>query len=140
MTMTFTRLALAALTATGLAFAAGSSPAAASGWYVSSGSYYGHGHGHHRHGHGYGRGYGHRHHGSGVSLGFVFVQPVAPAYPPPRPVLVAPPPRAAYDCKPTTGTGYANGQPALYGGTWCTDQYGAGYVVAGSEYFIRYLN
>lgn len=107
-----------------------------------------HGHGRHYGGYsgwhaGFGYGY-HRprhyrhwprrhHHGSSVSLGFVIVQPA------PRPVYVAP--RLAFDCKPTTGTGRArNGRPALYGGTWCYDQYGTGYVVVGSEYFLRYLN
>lgn len=70
------------------------------------------------------------------------MQPILPrpVYVAPRPVYVAPRP-AAYDCKPTTGTSVApNGRAALYGGTWCHDGYGRGYVVAGSEYFIRYLN
>ena len=55
-------------------------------------------------------------------------------------VYAAPPPRARYDCKPTTGTGWAGGRPALYGGTFCYDRNGRGYVVGGSEYFIGYLN
>jgi len=57
----------------------------------------------------------------------------------PAPVYAAPPPRARYDCQPTNGTGYVNGRLAAYGGTFCYDARGNGYVVSGSEYFIGYL-
>jgi len=95
----------------------------------------------HHHGH-YGH-HGHRHSnygayaagafGTGLVLGMVLSRPW------PAPVYVAAPPRARYDCRPTTGTGWAAGRPALFGGTFCYDQYGNGYVVAGSEYLIGYL-
>lgn len=110
-------------------------------------SWYAGGYGHHGYGH-YGHGYygrGHRRHGSGVSLGFVFAPPPVVYAPPPRvvytppPAVVYAPPPAVSDCQQTTGTGYANGRPALFGGTWCRDAYGRGYVVAGSERFLGYL-
>ena len=134
---------LAGLALLALAFTASATPARADG--------YGH---HSRHGwhgspHGWNGGYSHhryshhrhsrRHYGSSASIGFVFVQPSpSVVYAPPPRVVYAPPP-AATDCKPTTGTGHVNGRPALYGGTWCHDAYGRGYVVAGSERFLGYL-
>ena len=57
----------------------------------------------------------------------------------PAPVYAAPPPRARYNCQPTNGTGYVNGRLASYGGTFCYDANGIGYVVPGSAYFIGYL-
>ena len=57
----------------------------------------------------------------------------------PAPVYTAPLPRARYDCQPTSGTGYLNGRLASYGGTFCYDANGNGYVVPGSVYFIGYL-
>ena len=55
------------------------------------------------------------------------------------PLYAAPPPRARYNCQPTSGTGYINGRLASYGGTFCYDANGNGYVVPGSAYFIGYL-
>lgn len=112
---------------------------------------YGRGYGHHGYkGHGYGH-HGYRHHGykrhrdytgayvalgvigGALLLGTLLSRPsyaAAPAYTPPPPVR--------QDCQPTTGTGYLNGRLATFGGTWCRDAYGNGYVVPGSEYFIGY--
>ncbi len=66
----------------------------------------------------------------GVVLGTVLSQP--------RPVYVAPQP-AYRNCRTTTGTGYLNGRPAVFGGTWCTDRYGNSFVLPESRHFIRYL-
>lgn len=133
----------AGLAVLALALVSSTTPAVAGGGHGWYGAGY---HKHHRHGHPH-RWHRDRHRGSGLSLGFIFVQPPPPVYTsryvyaaPPAPVYVVPPPRAAADCRPTTGTGVvADGRTALYGGTWCSDGFGNGYVVAGSEYFIRYL-
>lgn len=68
----------------------------------------------------------------GLVLGHLLTRPAyyAPP-PPPQPILG--------NCLPTTGVGYVNGQPAEFGGTMCYDQYGRGYIMRGSEYFIGYL-
>ena len=127
------RRLIAALSAA--AFLLASAPAWADGY--RGHRYYGHGHyrGHH-HGHGaavvVGAVVG------GLVLWHLLARPVyaAPTYyaPPPPPRLVL------GNCQATTGTGYAYGRPALYGGTMCFDQYGRGNITPGSAYFIRYLD
>ncbi len=44
------------------------------------------------------------------------------------------------DCKPTTGSGLHQGRRATFGGTFCYDGHGRGYIVPGSEYLIGYAN
>ncbi len=44
------------------------------------------------------------------------------------------------DCKPTTGSGLHQGRRATFGGTFCYDGDGRGYIVPGSEYLIGYAN
>ena len=48
--------------------------------------------------------------------------------------------RARIDCKPTTGTGRVNGREAMFGGTFCYDALGRGYIVPGSQHFIGYAD
>lgn len=96
----------------------------------------GHGHRYHHRGH---HGYGGLYLLGGLIGGLL----LADALSRPRyrevPVYSRPPVRARYDCKPTTGTGYRNGSLAAFGGTFCYDANGVGYVVSGSEYFIGYV-
>jgi len=111
-------------------------PAQAGGWHR--------GHGHH--------GYHHRHHhgnsaaiafgalAGGLVLGALLTRPAyAEPYPVYQPAVPAPPAYTPQDCQPTTGTGYLDGRPAQFGGTWCRDAYGNGYIVPGSQYFMGYL-
>lgn len=117
---------------------------------AQAGGYY-RGYGHHGYGH---HGYRHGHHdysgayvalgiiGGALLLGTLLSRPSydsAPAYQPayatPAPNLA---PSALRNCQPTTGTTYLNGRLASFGGTWCEDAYGNGYVIQGSEYFIGY--
>ena len=110
----------------------------------------GHRHGHHGHHHG---GY---HHGrdkggdeaaylvgglvGGLLIGSLLTQSsYRQSSHAPAPLYAAPPSRARYNCQPTSGTGYLNGRLASYGGTFCYDANGNGYVVPGSAYFIGYL-
>jgi hypothetical protein len=113
--------------------------------------YDGHRHGQHHGGYarfGYHSGHHHDHDGAwvagafagGLALGTLLTPPAYVVAPPPRTIVYAAPPPPAADCRPTTGTGFADGRPALFGGTFCYDPWGRGFVVAGSEYFIRYLN
>jgi hypothetical protein len=44
------------------------------------------------------------------------------------------------DCKPTTGSGVHQGRAATFGGTFCYDANGQGYIVPGSQYLIGYAN
>ena len=44
------------------------------------------------------------------------------------------------DCKPTTGSSLHQGRRATFGGTFCYDGDGRGYIVPGSEYLIGYAN
>ncbi|NKB48831.1 MAG: hypothetical protein GKS02_05635 [Alphaproteobacteria bacterium] len=44
------------------------------------------------------------------------------------------------DCKPTTGGGLHQGRRATFGGTFCYDANGQGYIVPGSEFLIGYAN
>ena len=44
------------------------------------------------------------------------------------------------DCKTTSGSGLHQGRRATFGGTFCYDAYGQGYIVPGSEYLIGYTN
>jgi hypothetical protein len=44
------------------------------------------------------------------------------------------------DCKPTTGRGVHRGRAATFGGTFCYDPNGQGYIVPGSQYLIGYAN
>ena len=125
---------IVALTAAGLLLA--SAPAWAGGY----GYGYKHGYSH----------YGYRHHGHGHGHGAIVVGALVgglilghlltrPAYAAPR-YYAPPPPRLVLGgCRSTTGTGYLNGRPALFGGTMCYDQYRRGYVTPGSQYFIGYL-
>ena len=48
--------------------------------------------------------------------------------------------RVRRDCKPTTGSGLHQGRRATFGGTFCYDGDGRGYIVPGSEYLIGYAN
>ena len=48
--------------------------------------------------------------------------------------------RARLDCKPTIGTSTVNGSRAIFGGTFCYDDYRRGYIVLGSQYFIGYAD
>lgn len=48
--------------------------------------------------------------------------------------------RARIDCKSTTGTSTVNGRQAIFGGTFCYDDYRRGYIVPGSQYFIGYAD
>lgn len=108
----------------------------------AGGRHYGHRHQH---------GYHHRHDGHGAAIAFGALAGgvllgallTRPAYPEPYPVYQrvapAPPPADPRSCQPTTGTGYVDGRLAEFGGTWCRDAYGSGYIVPGSQYFIRYL-
>ena len=48
--------------------------------------------------------------------------------------------RARRDCKPTTGSGLHQGRRATFGGTFCYDASGQGYIVPGSEYLIGYAD
>ncbi len=97
------------------------------------------GYGHGGYGHGYFRHGGHANHGAvllggllaGVLIGGILSHP-APRY-------VAPAQPRLGNCRQTTGTGYANGRLALYGGTACYDAWGNMYITPGSEHFIRYL-
>ena len=119
----------------------------------------------HHYGHGYR--YGHRGHrysyhghgsngalvvgalGAGLLLGYVLTRPQssAPTYTYSR-AAPARPASPAYgygkqvrrDCKPTTGNGLHQGRPATFGGTFCYDASGQGYIVPGSEYLIGYIN
>ncbi len=134
-------------------------PAAAGGY----GGNYGHGysrysysHGYpgYRHGYGYRRGYsGHRGsslsfhysgHGdvlAGLAIGAVIGALVARPYYQPEPRYRPSPAYAQVqprNCQPTTGTGYYNGRPAVFGGTYCRTAAGQGYIVAGSEHFLGY--
>lgn len=97
----------------------------------------GHGrHGHHRHGH-------HNDHAiylvSGLLGGLVLGSLLTRASAPPAPRTAAPPQPALGGCRPTTGTGYVNGQPARFGGTMCYDRYGNAYILSGSERFLGYI-
>jgi len=125
---------------------------------------------HYRHGyrykhHGYRRGhhgyrYSHHGHGSdgalvvgalgaGLLLGYLITRPQhhAPTYSHKSTTYVQPSsPAYGYsktvrrDCKPTTGNGLHQGRPATFGGTFCYDANGRGYIVPGSEYLIGYTN
>lgn len=99
-----------------------------------------------RHGYRGGHSYKRRHHGDhgayllgGLAGGLIIGSLLTQNSYRQAPVYAAPPPRARYDCKPTTGTGYVNGYLATFGGTFCYDARGFGYVVPGSEYFIGYV-
>ena len=126
------------------------------GSYHGSPYRYGHGYRYSRRGH-HGYRYSHHGHGSdgaliagalgaGLLLGYVLTRPASPAptYTYRRAVAVQP----AYgygnqvrrDCKPTTGTGLYQGRPAKFGGTFCYDANGQGYIVPGSQYVIGYTN
>lgn len=120
--------------------AASLGPARADGW---RGGHNWHGRSfgyHHRH-------YGHHHHdGAGVAvlvggivLGSLLVASLAS---PPRRVAtpVAAAPIRLGNCKPTTGETIINGRRAQMRGTWCTDQYGRGYILDDSVRFDRYLD
>lgn len=48
--------------------------------------------------------------------------------------------RVARNCKPTTGRGLHRGRAAIFGGTFCYDATGQGYIVPGSEYLIGYAD
>jgi hypothetical protein len=117
--------------------------------------------GHSRHHHRHGGGHGYAVAGvvvGGLLLASILSRPSYPAYSRPyypaysrpsyrpyyrpyyRPApAYAPPPPPPVNCQQTTGTGSWNGRPALFGGTWCSDQYGQGYVVNGSTRFLGYL-
>lgn len=129
--------------------------------------YYRYRYGHYSHRYGYGH-YGHSGvhvgiygHGSGAAvavgalgagllLGHLLTRPAAPR----GTVRSAPAPargqpgsptygygkRVARDCKPTTGRGAHNGRPAIFGGTFCYDANGQGYIVPGSAHFIGYAD
>lgn len=43
-------------------------------------------------------------------------------------------------CQTTTGTGWLNGYRAEFSGVMCYDRFGHGYILRGSERFLRYLN
>lgn len=61
----------------------------------------------------------------------------------PQPIRSAPESREPLrlgDCKPTTGEQVIDGRLALMAGTWCTDQYGRGYILDDSVRFVRYLS
>lgn len=127
-----------------VAFVLPAAPALAGGghgYYGGRHYYGGHGYRGHRHrGHGH-HGYGYAIAGAlvgGLVIGHLLTRP-APAYAPPAPVTYVPPPAPVF-CTPTTGTGYANGRPAEFGGTWCRDPYGRAYIASGSTYLIRYLD
>ena len=119
-------------------------PAQAGGYYRGY-KHYGHGHYGYKH-----RGYRHHRHsntgayvalgilGGALLLGALLSRPSYGGGPSTRSGY-APPPRPAHrNCQQTTGNGLVNGRPALFGGTWCRDAYGNGYIVPGSEYFIGY--
>jgi len=115
------------------------------GYGYSHGYGYGHGYGY-RHGHygyrryhGYGGGYGYAIAGAlvgGAIVGSLLTQPTY--YAPPRPIYVPAPPVLG-NFLATTGIGYVGGRQARFGGTMCFDQYGRGYIMPGSQYFIGYL-
>lgn len=117
----------------------------------------GHRYSHNRHG---GVGFGYRGHGSdgalvagalgaGLLFGYLLARPQsrAPDYFysrsaqrfTPSPVFGSTE-RARRGCKPTTGSGLYQGRPATFGGTFCYDANGRGYIVPGSEYLIGYAN
>lgn len=101
----------------------------------------GYGHGGNNHGHfkyRYGV-HGHGHYGAALLGGLLAGVLINGILTHPAPRYAAPAPPQLGNCQPTTGTGYANGRPALYGGTACYDAWGNMYVTPGSEYFIRYL-
>jgi len=113
---------------------------------------------HGRYGYDY-RGHGHRHaprhrqhghyHGGGdaaaavaVVLGGVLIATLLAhslAEPQPEAPPLAEPLRLG-DCKPTTGRRLIDGRWALLRGTWCSDQYGRGYILNDSVRFVRYLD
>jgi hypothetical protein len=112
---------------------------AAVGLAEAGGRGYGHGYRHHGHHHG--------HVGAGVALflgglvvGHLLTRNYDDPYYEPRPVRVAPPPIELGNCRPTTGETVIDGRSALMSGTWCTDQYGRGYVLDDSVRFERYLD
>lgn len=80
--------------------------------------------------------------GAGVLLGYLLTRPPAVVS---KPVHHASPnfgygKRVQRDCKPTTGRGLHQGRQASFGGTFCYDSVGRGYIVPGSEYLIGYVN
>lgn len=100
-----------------------------------------------------GRGYhgGHWHHGHGhgdyvwaalgVFAGALLLDSLlharhSQAYQP-APVYVQP---DMNRCQATTGTGWLNGYRAEFSGVMCYDRYGRGYILRGSERFLRYLD
>lgn len=118
------------------------------GWYRHHGvSAHGHGHFKHRGA----RHHRHHHGGSDVAVGAAIVlggllvgallarswADPPPAYPVASPVTRSP---VLGNCKPTTGRQLINGRWALLRGTWCTDQYGRGYILNDSVRFVRYLD
>ncbi len=96
----------------------------------------GYGHGNFRYGYGVRI---HGHHGAALLGGLLAGVLISGILTHPAPRYAAPARPQLGNCKPTTGTGHANGRPALYGGTACYDAWGNMYITPGSEYFIRYL-
>ena len=126
--------ALAALLA--MAIVAASAPAFAGGWGHGGYGHGGYGHGYFKYGY---RGHGGGHYGAALVGGLLAGALIGGILSHPAPRYAAPAQPQLGNCKPTTGTGYANGRRALYGGTACFDAWGNMYVTPGSEYFIRYL-
>ncbi len=114
-----------------VAMVAASTPAFAGGY-----GHGGYGHGHFRYGYG---AHGHGYYGAALLGGLLAGVLIGGILSHPAPRYVAPARPQLGNCKQTTGTGYANGRLALYGGTACYDAWGNMYVTPGSEYFIRYM-
>lgn len=133
------RGALCLALALGLQTAAVGTARADGGWYGQR-HYYRHGH----------RNYGHHRGDSDLAVGLAIVVgglvvgtllAHSLAEPPPAYPLraTAAEPLRLGNCKPTTGRQIINGRWALLRGTWCTDQYGRGYILDDSVRFVRYL-
>ena len=94
--------------------------------------------------------------GAGLLLGYILTRPQSrahdrtyysrPIQPPAVASAQSASPTFGYgkqvrrDCKPTTGSGLHQGRRATFGGTFCYDGDGRGYIVPGSEYLIGYAN